>query len=669
MKKVKIILFSLLLVLIWSSSIAQVCTHTIRLTDTFGDGWNGGTVDVTVNGLPVLTALTMLGGSGPDDYTFNAATGDVINVTRILDGSYPSEMMIEVFNSASTVIIALQQPPLSPGVNGIGNCPVPPNDPCTANTIIVGCAGAKITADNTGLTNSGTPAPACGSYAGGDAWFSLVVPASGELQIETYSMGLTDVAMAVYSTSGGCSGTLTEIACDDNSGFGNMPKVLLSGQTVGSTLYIRVWDNNNNQTGTFQIDAADLVNNYCVTGNSTDEGGGCAILTTATNGQLGSIWDADNKLDFTSDWTYDFIVNLGANDAGADGLCFVIQNDPSGLSTTGGSGNTLGAGGITNSLIVEIDTYINLEDRNDGLPTVLCSGGPSDIDHIDIWLNGNVNPNDGWCPAVGTRYVPNAVQLLDAGVNYNIENGLDHKLRISYVASSATLTATVLNLGLSKTYGSISYSPIDPMVLFGTNAPYFGFTASTGGINNLQTACLDAPLVLPIVLTSFSADCDNEDVQLEWITASEMNNDYFLLEKSYDAIDFFEIAKVSGAGNSNTTINYNWTDYDASNSTLYYRLKQVDYNGDFEYFNIISVSCKENTAVSIYPNPTNNSITIEGSKYELEEIEIYTMIGQNITASLYISNNGDVVSIDLSALAQGVYTVRTRTTAHKVYKY
>jgi len=120
-------------------------------------------------------------------------------------------------------------------------------------------------------------------------------------------------------------------------------------------------------------------------------GSGCGQLTSASNDQNGAIWDADDLLDFSGDFTYDFIVNLGANDAGADGMAFVMHNDPSGLATTGTSGGSLGAGGIANSLIVEIDTYLNTEDRDDNLSSVICSGGV-EPDHLDIWTNGTVNP-------------------------------------------------------------------------------------------------------------------------------------------------------------------------------------------------------------------------------------------------------------------------------------
>ena len=76
-----------------------------------------------------------------------------------------------------------------------------PDNPCDARTIVVGCSGGKVDGDNTGMTNSGIAAPSCGSYAGGDLWYTLVVPASGTVKIETYALTLSDVAMAVYSES------------------------------------------------------------------------------------------------------------------------------------------------------------------------------------------------------------------------------------------------------------------------------------------------------------------------------------------------------------------------------------------------------------------------------------------------------------------------------------
>jgi len=527
----------------------------------------------------------------------------------------------------------------------ITHVPAPNDTPCSAWTITVGCGGSKLIGNNTGMTNSSIANPSCGSYTGGDVWFSLIVPASGKVKVETYARTLTDMAMAIYSVSGGCNSTFTQLSCDDNSGFGNMPKSTLTGLTPGNKLYVRVWDKNNDQTGDFEIDASDLFTNYCVTGNSVDQGAGCAQLTSATNNQLGSIWDADNKFDFTSDWSYDFTVNLGNSDAGADGICFVIQNDPAGLSAFGTSGGAMGSGGITNSLIVEIDTYLNTEDRNDGLTSVTCGSGTPDPDHLDIWLNGVVNPGD--CSS-GARVVPNAVELKNGAALYNIENGLNHTFRVSYVAATQTFTAKVLNAAKTVTYGTISYSPLNPLTLFGSNAPYFGFTGSTGGLNNQQSACLAPSLVLPITLTNFDVNCNGSEKNISWATASEINNDYFTIERSSDAINFEEIGRIDGAGNSNINLNYSFTDVLSIPKIVYYRLKQTDFNGEFSYSEIKSASCIREGDFSVYPNPFEDKLFIqlsEGFKFPIN-IEITDFLGRTVYSKI-IEDEAKSLDLDL----------------------
>lgn len=107
-----------------SSSIACGCTHTVRLRDTYGDGWNGGTIKVQVNGTDVLTNLgpTFTTGVGPVDFTFSAATGSTISVIETAGGSYPGEMRVEVLDGGGTSIIASHDPSTA-GTSGTGNCP------------------------------------------------------------------------------------------------------------------------------------------------------------------------------------------------------------------------------------------------------------------------------------------------------------------------------------------------------------------------------------------------------------------------------------------------------------------------------------------------------------------------------------------------------------------
>lgn len=138
-------------------------------------------------------------------------------------------------------------------------CP-PANDDCTnATPLIVGGVfnDNAVTSTNLAATNSNPPAPGCASFSGGDVWFSVVVPASGSLTIDTNTVSgsFTDSGMAVYS--GTCT-ALTLVECDDDdSDNGAMSKVVLSAQTPGATLYVNVWKYNGGTGGEFVVSAFD----------------------------------------------------------------------------------------------------------------------------------------------------------------------------------------------------------------------------------------------------------------------------------------------------------------------------------------------------------------------------------------------------------------------------
>ena len=104
-----------------TSSVACGCLHTVRLTDTYGDGWNGGTAKIQVNGVDVLTNLTIASGYGPADFTFLASTSDVIRVIETNAGSYPTEMRAQVFDGSGTSIIAIHDPTTGAGTSGTGS--------------------------------------------------------------------------------------------------------------------------------------------------------------------------------------------------------------------------------------------------------------------------------------------------------------------------------------------------------------------------------------------------------------------------------------------------------------------------------------------------------------------------------------------------------------------
>ena len=116
------------------SVLSQSCLHTIKRTDTFGDGWNGGTVAVSVNGVTVLSNLSCVG-LGPTNSTFTASVGSTIRVYRTLAGSYPSEMRIQVLNGSGSIIINTIQPVTGTATTGgqtvLGSCAAVAAGPCT----------------------------------------------------------------------------------------------------------------------------------------------------------------------------------------------------------------------------------------------------------------------------------------------------------------------------------------------------------------------------------------------------------------------------------------------------------------------------------------------------------------------------------------------------------
>ena len=129
---------------------------------------------------------------------------------------------------------------------------LPVNNDCSgAIALTVNSTCNFETYSNLGATDSGVAAPACSSYNGGDVWFSVTVPNSGNITIDSDTGDITDGALAVYS---GTCGNLTEIGCDDDSSDnGLMPKLTLNNLTPGDQLFIRFFEYGGNTFGTFQI--------------------------------------------------------------------------------------------------------------------------------------------------------------------------------------------------------------------------------------------------------------------------------------------------------------------------------------------------------------------------------------------------------------------------------
>ncbi|MGB0881711.1 MAG: BNR-repeat neuraminidase N-terminal domain-containing protein [Vicingaceae bacterium] len=163
------------------------------------------------------------------------------------------------------------------------------------------------------------------------------------------------------------------------------------------------------------------------------------------------------------------------------------------------------------------------------------------------------------------------------------------------------------------------------------------------------------PAVLPVELIAFEAECDNSNVVLNWSTATEINNSHFIIEKSIDMNTFKEIGVIEGNGNSSTQLTYQWIDYNAFNSSNYYRLKQIDFDGTIKILETVSSKCSEHKSITVYPNPTTKNITVNlGEAHQNISIEIKNVVGQTIQFNKYESAEYAELSINGEA---GIYFI------------
>ena len=186
---------------------------------------------------------------------------------------------------------------------------------------------------------------------------------------------------------------------------------------------------------------------------------------------------------------------------------------------------------------------------------------------------------------------------------------------ISYVYPDGDITGTEAELLPVKYSSNVWYSPTGSSFRDDTKE---GTGSVTAGSNTLTWTGLstfskfsgagDTDAVLPVDLLSLIAECNRDDVEITWVTASEINNDYFLLEKSDQSVVFDYLGEVAGNGTTTEMNEYSFTDYDYQNGTAYYRLTQYDFNGEKEVFDIVSVSCEQDQSDSKISTISNKDV-------------------------------------------------------------
>lgn len=180
---------------------------------------------------------------------------------------------------------------------------------------------------------------------------------------------------------------------------------------------------------------------------------------------------------------------------------------------------------------------------------------------------------------------------------------------------------------------------------------------------------------LPVTLVTFTARRVDDFVELNWKTSSELNNDYFEIQRSTDGFEFMSLGQVTGNGTTNETHDYQFIDPNIFKGKRYYRLKQIDFDGTATFSDIVLVTIDQgaNLGVDIFPNPNNNeplNIAVRGGEFTVVRVRILDMQGKELSNTIADISLSENLIIDTSTadLKQGMYLIEITNGAERVTK-
>ncbi len=575
----------------------------------------------------------------------------------------------------------------------IGYSQTPSND-CTtagASQITVNCTPVSFTAG----TAIGSPAFS-GCYGGTQdawAWFT----ATSQESIIEYWNPNRDAAIYVYS---GTCGALVNAGCADDYGSGVTESILIP-TVIGNTYYVRIVRySGTSGTMTGNLDVCPTCTYQLILYDAGCNGWNFADIQVFINGvSAGYGYPSSPQCSVTYNLRFysgDVVELLYHYDGSTDSQNSFQLIDP--------WGNNIAAG----SLNLSSDTWVAYtyptciqppsvpdQDQDCGWAPTICSNatingnsnGPGNDyelsltntgclmgEHQSTWyffqaqtagtIGFTLTPTNGtddydfaiWnattCPPAGA---PIRCSWSSVNGNTGLGNGA---VDLSESASGDSWLSTI-NAAAGQDYLML----IDNWS--GSSSPYTLTWNLSGG------ASLDCT-TLPMELLNFSADCTEDSVNIRWATATEKNNEYFILERSIDGVTWEEIYKRHGAGNSNLTMKYYFTDFNFyKNITNYYRLKQIDYNGNFTYSNIITTGCKFNNTSRLFifsePNSENVMISCIPENAGIYYLTAFDNLGRIIyREELYLDLIGKTMNIPKEKFKKGISFINLRNESNSI---
>lgn len=384
------------------------------------------------------------------------------------------------------------------------------------------------------------------------------------------------------------------------------------------------------------------------------------LATSAVSGGVTSGTDkyVQGRLKWKTDATSSYVFPIGYSGYGAQG--FTID------ANAGTSGADVLAYLETNNSAPDYAYgYYDFEDRPTGATgNVPVGSGNTGFDGILDQINFNLASPLQW-------HITNPNSATAAITNYDITV---HANGTQDIISSVVTSKNGAKLQYLMKNGEPGN---DGATAVGNSAPQFtqtGFLFSVApnnyvltGLSGFSKFTLDGVnaggTILPVTWLYLKATpVENSYIRLDWATASERNNNGFEIERSTDAKNYSKIDFVSGNGTTTAVSDYTYNDLTVEQGiTYYYRLRQIDYNGNADYSNIVSAKLiGEATAdVALYPNPVKDILTANLINMKGEIVtSVYNALGQIVISNAFVNDaNIYLYNIDLAALANGNYTI------------
>jgi len=565
-----------------------------------------------------------------------------------------------------------------------------PNDNCSYTSGTVEDATQSLTA--------------CTGTANNDVWYTFTATRVTHF-INVEGSSYFDPVIQVFN--GNCGGN--SLACVDNNGNGDIEIATVQGLTIGNNYYIRIYDleNNTPSTTTFDICITNPVEN--------DECANAISLTvnpdyncnTMTSGTIENSTASSNSSSCSGTHNDDVWFSFVATETGHRVSLHNIVGSTTDMYHSIYSGNcgslteiscnddnSTDISGLTvgNTYYVRVYSYGSTDGQNTTFDICVGTIPPQDAcgnplpSTNDYCSNPATLTYDGgtWSSNTSSQYTDGTPGNLGSIFCGSIENNSWYQFTASSTTETFDFTsvtncqnsdgiqAEVYEVTSDANGCCVDFTSVSNCWNPGTQTTGT-VTASGLTVGNNYILMIDgyagddcdftvdgwsADGILPVVISYFDGIPKDYYNQITWITLSEINNNNFILEKSEDAINFYEIKNISGNGNSNKINKYSVIDDDVTDKIQYYRLKQIDFNGKINYSKTISISnnLKTNNFKLSSENGQINIVFDELIK-ESYSIMVVDCSGKVIAKKVISPTEGKAFTITNNKLYDGVYNV------------